>query len=93
MSKPSAGHSLTLLPDGKVLVAGGSHPVRIDSSIYTTTEIFDPATNSWSPGPELSEPRTNHSATLLPDGRVLLIGGVAPGSLFVPLTSMDFVSP
>ncbi len=93
LSRPSAGHSLTLLLDGKVLVAGGSHPVQIDSGIYTTTEIFDPAADSWSPGPELSEPRTNHSATLLPDGRVLLIGGIAPGSQFVPLTSMEFVTP
>ncbi len=93
LSQPSAGHSLTLLPDGRVLAAGGVHPVQIDSSIYSTTEIFDPSTNSWSPGPELAEPRTNHSATLLPDGRVLLIGGIAPGSQFVPLTSMEFVSP
>ena len=93
LSRPSAGHSLTLLPDGRVLAAGGVHPVQIDSGIYSTTEIFDPATDSWSPGPELAEPRTNHSATLLPDGRVLLIGGIAPGSQFVPLTSIEFVSP
>lgn len=93
LSRPSAGHSLTLLPDGRVLAAGGVHPVQIDSGIYTTTEIFDPAADSWSPGPELSEPRTNHSATLLPDGRVLLIGGITPGSQFYPLTSMEFVSP
>ena len=93
LSRPSAGHSLTLLPNGKVLAAGGSHPVRIDSSVYVTTQIFDPAANSWSLGPELSEPRTNHSATLLPDGRVLLIGGIAPGSQFFSLTSMEFVTP
>ena len=93
LSRPSAGHSLTLLPDGRVLAAGGVHPVQIDSSVSSTTEIFDPFTNSWSPGPELSEPRTNHSATLLPDGRVLLIGGIAPGSEFVPFTSMEFVTP
>ncbi len=90
---PTVGHSLTLLPDGRVLVAGGAHPLNINHGDYTTTEIFDPAANSWSPGPELSEPRTSHSATLLPEGRVLLIGGVAPGSQFFPLTSMEFVTP
>lgn len=93
LSQPSDGHSLTLLPDGRVLAAGGENPVVRGSNYYSTTEIFDPSTNSWSPGPELSEPRTNHSATLLPDGRVLLIGGIAPGSQFVPLTSMEFVTP
>ena len=93
LSKPSVGHSLTLLPDGRVLAAGGVHPVLIDSSIYSTTEIFDPVTNSWSPGPELSEPRAYHSATLLPDGSVLLIGGIVHGFEGYALTSMEFVSP
>ena len=93
LSQPSDGHSLTLLPDGRVLAAGGENPVVRSSSYYSTTEIFDPATNSWSPGPRLTEPRTNHSATLLRDGRVLLVGGIGPENEFSPLTSMDFVSP
>ena len=93
LSQPSDRHSLTLLPDGKVLAAGGVYPVVIDSSIYSTTEIFDPSTNSWSSGPELSEPRAYHSATLLPDGRVLLVGGIGPENDFSPLTSMEFVTP
>ena len=61
--------------------------------VYSTTEIFDPATNSWSPGPELSEPRKHHSATLLPDGRVLLIGGFVHEDEGYALTSMEFVTP
>ena len=93
LSQPSDGHSLTLLPDGKVLAAGGENPVVRSSNYYSTTEIFDPSTNSWSPGPELSEPRSSHSATLLPDGRVLLVGGIGPENEFSPLTSMDFVTP
>ena len=93
LSQPSDGHSLTLLPDGKVLAAGGENPVVRSSNYYSTTEIFDPSTNSWSPGPELSEPRSSHSATLLPDGRVLLVGGIGPENDFSPLTSMDFVTP
>ena len=93
LSQPSDGHSLTLLPDGKLLAAGGENPVVRSSSFYSTTEIFDPSTNSWSPGPELSEPRIHHSATLLPDGRVLLVGGIGQEDERYPLTSMEFVTP
>ena len=93
MSKASIGHTLTLLPDGRVLAAGGVHPTNIHYGVYSTTEIFDPATNSWSPGPELSEPRAYHSATLLPDGRVLLVGGFVHEDGGYALTSMEFVTP
>ena len=90
---PSIAHTLTLLPDGRVLAAGGRHPVLIDSSIYSTTRIFDPAANSWSPGPELAEPRAYHTATLMPDGRVLLIGGIGQEDEQYILISSEFVSP
>ena len=93
LSNSSRGHSLTLLPDGRVLVAGGVHPTNRHFGAYPTTEIFDPTTNSWSPGPELFEPRIHHSATLMPDGRVLLIGGFVPEGEGYSLTSMEFVSP
>ena len=93
LSKPRVDHSLTLLPDGRVLAAGGAHPLNINQGDYTSTEIFDPATNSWSPGPELSGPRTNHSATLLPDGRVLLVGGIGQEDERYLLISSEFVTP
>ncbi|MXY43823.1 MAG: hypothetical protein F4Y50_07205 [Dehalococcoidia bacterium] len=93
MSKTSTGHTLTLLPDGRVLAAGGVHPTNRHFGAYSTTEIFDPAANSWSPGPELSEPRIHHSATLMPDGRVLLIGGFVPEGEGYLLTSMEFITP
>ena len=65
----------TLLPDGRVLVAGGSSgdPSR---DAMDHAEIFDPATNSFDPvGPPMLAPRIWHTATLLQDGRVLLAGG------------------
>ena len=93
MSKTSTGHTLTLLPDGRVLAAGGVHPTNRHFGAYSTTEIFDPAANSWSPGPELSQPRIRHSATLMPDGRVLLIGGFVPEGEGYLLTSMEFITP
>ena len=57
-------HSMTLLPDGRVLVVGGEDPAGERNAPHSTTEIFDPGTETWSPGPDLSEPRFDHSATL-----------------------------
>ena len=68
--------TLTVLPDGRVLLAGGDDPTAFDYQPYSTTEVFDPRTNSWSAGPSLSERRYSHSATLLPDGNVLFAGGI-----------------
>lgn len=93
LSRPRTGHTLTLLPDGRVLAAGGEDPTGDDYVVYSTTEIFDPATNSWSPGPDLSKPRGDHTATLMPDGRVLLIGGIGQEDERYLLLSSEFVSP
>ena len=68
--------TLTLLPDGRVLAAGGEDPAGSEYVLYSTTEIFDPVASTWSYGPDLSGPRSDHSATLLPDGRVFLVGGI-----------------
>ncbi len=76
MAQERIGATLTLLSDGRVLVAGGEDPDGIQHGNFSTTEIFDPATNLWIQGPGLSEPRSHHSATLLPDGRVMFAGGV-----------------
>jgi hypothetical protein len=64
-------HSATRLADGLVFVAGG----RIGSVASSTTEIFDPVTETFTAGPNLIEARFDHAAALLPDGRVLLVGG------------------
>ena len=78
MNHVRAAATLTLLPDGRVLAAGGYDPGgSFNQQVeHTTTEIFDPATGEWSPGPDLAEPRWRHSATLLPDGRIILLGGL-----------------
>ena len=67
--------SATLLPDGNVLVAGGSDHDGRDASL-ASAEIFDAATLSFRPTGSMSHPRVSHSATLLHDGRVLMVGGV-----------------
>lgn len=55
-----------VLPDGRALVTGGGPD---------TAEIFDPASETWSPAGTMSEPRMGHTATLLPSGQVLVVGG------------------
>jgi galactose oxidase-like protein/Kelch motif protein len=62
-----ANSMATLLPSGKVLLVGGSGA--------TTGELYDPATDAWTLTSVLKVPRTNHTATLLLDGRVLVAGG------------------
>jgi hypothetical protein len=62
-----AGHTATLLPSGKVLVAGGN---QINSA-----ELYDPNTATWSATGSLNVSRVLHTATLLPNGEVLVAGG------------------
>ena len=67
------GHTATLLPDGTVLVAGGSSSV-IDSAPLATAERYDPATGQWTVTERMSEAGA-HWAVMLPDGTVLVAGG------------------
>lgn len=67
----------TLLLDGRVLVAGGAG--RIPDSAYNTAELYDPATGSWTATPPMAQAHQSHTATGLPDGRVLVAGGGAGG--------------
>jgi N-acetylneuraminic acid mutarotase len=69
------GHTATLLPSGKVLVAGGWSRCIINEFTFSTAELYDPATGSWSTTGSLHTTRANHTATLLPSGRVLVAGG------------------
>ena len=68
----SGGHTVTRLPDGRVLVAGGG---IMEDVFFSSAELYDPASNSWSPTDSMTDLRSAHTATLLPDGRVLVTGG------------------
>lgn len=76
MSAVRAEHTATLLTNGKVLVAGGIIAGGSTSSvIYLNAELYDPATEIWTDGGEMSIGRVDHTATLLADGKVLVAGG------------------
>lgn len=79
-------HQLTLLQDGRVLVSGGgtSQPYikrgeglvfEKNFSYQNTAEIYDPKTGQFTVTPKMKEDRSLHTATLLPDGCVLIAGG------------------
>ncbi len=73
------GHAATLLPDGRVLVAGGLSPDLQGTDLADSVEIYDPATGRFTPAGRMLKPRAEHQATLLGDGTVLLSGGRTEG--------------
>ena len=80
----------TLLTNGQILIAGGYDSCASSSCTSDgTTEIFQQA-YIYTPGPALSTGRSGHTATLLTDGSVLMVGGINNG---VTLSSTDSYQP
>ncbi|TMK87195.1 MAG: hypothetical protein E6G44_00615 [Actinobacteria bacterium] len=75
--------------DGRVLVAAGYN--RSFSTPINDAELYAPATDSWSTAASLQTARFGHRAVILPDGRVLVVGGVE--YTFVSLWSAEVYDP
>ncbi len=85
-------HTATLLPGGKVLVAGGAFN---NSTAVSSAEVFDPdpAVNTWSTATGAAMgARAQHTATLLPNGKVLVAGGVS-GTSTATISSAALYTP
>jgi Galactose oxidase, central domain len=98
MSTARDGHTATLLPDGRVLVAGGAGQLMGLQAPVASAEIYDPASGSFSTTGSLTSARDSHTATLLNNGQVLITGGfagVGDGSVgpFSAIGSVELYTP
>lgn len=75
MTTARESHTATLLKDGKVLITGGHKGRRSAITIYTSAEIYNPKSGTFTLSGNLTVKRHKHDATLLADGRVLIVGG------------------
>jgi streptogramin lyase len=72
MNVARADHTATLLPNGKVLIAGGFN----DNGVVSSAELFDPVANTFTLlAAPMTSSRAEHTATLLANGKVLIAGG------------------
>jgi hypothetical protein len=91
-------HTATLRNDGSVLVAGGADSTSLVAGSAkagllpeptATAELFNPASGSFTPTSNMANARARHAAILLPDGEVLLTGGVNSTAIPDSLTSAE----
>lgn len=85
MTSARAGHTATLLLNGKVLIAGGDGPAA-------SAELYDPSTGTFAPAGNMITARRTHTATLLAGGRVLIAGGFV-GLSNSPTASAELYDP
>jgi Kelch motif len=95
MTTQRSNHTATLLANGEVLVAGAEH--GMPDAILDSAELYDPETGTWTATGSMITARTQQMATPtpLPDGRVLVAGGVGPVSPTAhgELTSAELYDP
>lgn len=89
MPEAMAGMASALLPDGRVLVAGGCDA----TSCVSDTRVFDPRTDAWSEAAPMRRARARATTTVLADGRVLVAGGCTTIDCRGVLDSLEIYDP
>jgi hypothetical protein len=77
MSTPRSGHTATLLRNGTVLVHGGEARSGQYYTYFSSAELYHP-NGTWASTASSFHERSHHTATLLPNGKVLVVGGAKP---------------
>ena len=90
------GHTAVLLENGKVLVSGGvksadNYPSY--DNYLTSAEVYDPKTGKWTSVGEMHVKRCHHTMTLLPNGKVLVVGGQSRSDNAGALSSTEIYDP
>jgi len=96
MKEGRTNHTATLLADGRVLVTGGGIadlPPSPTDYVMSSSEVYDPNTGQWSTTGSLATPRYKHGATLLNDGRVLVVAGSDQRQTSGFVTSAELFDP
>ncbi|MDW5595427.1 kelch repeat-containing protein [Conexibacter stalactiti] len=75
MSDGRENLNAALLADGRVLTTGGFN-ASPSTTFHASADVYDPATNSWSPAASMATARGQAATASLPDGRMLVAGGV-----------------
>jgi hypothetical protein len=77
LATPRSQHCAVLLTDGRVLVTGGyTASAPGSASVVSSTELYDPATGTWSQTGALKQGRNRLACTRLPNGKVMAVGGL-----------------
>lgn len=92
MAVRRAGHTQTTLPDGRHVFIGGGADGLVASYGQTSIDLYDPCTQKFTQVGALGTARTSHTATLLADGRILVVGG-AEDLLGEPVNSAEVIDP
>lgn len=94
MSTPRFEHTATALDDGRVLIAGGQGPpIAGVAASLATTEIYDPAVDSFRKSNDMGDARFNHTAVKLPDRTVMVIGGAGGQNGDTSLSTAEVFNP
>jgi hypothetical protein len=94
--QPRWMHGAALMADGRVLIVGGSSQAVAGDMIDArqlraerSTEIYDPATGRFAPGPDMTDARVSPAVETLADGSILAVGGWGGPGTFVPVQSAE----